>query len=185
MKIIVVCETSQVVTAAFRRKGHEAYSLDILPTEGNPAWHIQEDMFQFQYRSFDMAICHPDCTALSVSGNGTYASGKDGYFDRIQAVENVKWLWHRPIPKICIENPIGVLSSLFLKPSQYIHPWQFGHGETKKTCLWLKNLSPLTPTAIVPGREQRIWKMGPSPQRKTDRSRTYTGWGDAMAAQWG
>lgn len=188
MRVIVICEMSGVVSEAFRKRGHDAWSLDLLPTEGNAKFHYQEDMFSFSpnfWRQFKLGIAFPDCTPFTVSGNGTYAEGKEKHQDRIGGVHRINWLWKLPIKKFAIENPIGVLSSLFRKPSQYINPWEYGHGETKKTCIWSRNLPLLVPTKIVSGREQRIWKMGPSPTRKIDRSRTYPGWANAMAQQWG
>lgn len=183
LRIIVGCERTQVVTQAFRALGHQAFSCDIEPTEGNPAWHLQGDIRDQDLSGYELGIFHPDCTYLTVAGNRWWAGSKE----RLAAVKFVQWIWDLPIPRLCIENPIGVLSKLFQKPSQYIHPWQFGHGETKKTCLFFRGLKPLIPTKIVPGRVPRIWKMGPSKKynRKHERSRTYQGWADAMAAQWG
>jgi len=196
VRVVLGCEFTQTVTKAFRLLGHEAYSLDILPTEGNPDWHIQTDIFadtiagvpadEF-WRSFDIGIFHPSCQYLTVAGNGTWANTPE----RLAAVDFVKRVWLLPVRAKCIENPIGVLSSLFKKPTQYIHPWQYGHGETKKTCLWLDKLPKLIPTNELPNtpenRVNRIWKMGPSKKynRSQERSRTYQGWADAMAMQWG
>ncbi len=183
MRVIVGCEFSQVVTKAFRDRGHEAFSCDLIGTEGNPDWHIQADLFTLDYSKYDLGIFHPDCTRLTVSGNRTYA-GTPG---RRDAVEFVKRIWSLPLSRMVIENPTGVLSTQWRKPTQYINPWEYGHGETKRTCLWIRGLSLLKPTNIVDGREQRIWKMGPSKKydRKKERSRTYQGWADAMAHQWG
>jgi site-specific DNA-cytosine methylase len=183
MRVIVGCERTQIVTQAFRALGHEAYSIDLLPTEGNPEFHFQMDIRDFSdFSFFDLAIFHPDCTYLAVSGNRTYANSEQ----RKQAIEFVKWIWTLPVKKLAIENPVGVLSSQFKKPTQYIHPWQYGHGETKKTCIWSRNLPLLIPTNIVFGRENRIWRMGPSKKynRQHERSRTYPGWANAMAQQW-
>jgi hypothetical protein len=187
-KIIVACEVTQAVCAAFRALGHEAFSCDLQPTEGNPAWHYQCDMFELNYSKFDCGIFHPDCTALAVSGNGTYYNSKE----RDMAIDLVCKIWEIDLCHLCIENPIGVLSSPpgfwhkgFMPPTQYINPWEYGHGETKKTCIWLRGLPKLIPTNIVPGREQRIWKMSPSEHRKRERARTYQGWANAMAHQWG
>lgn len=187
-RVIVSCEVTQTVCRAFRLIGHEAYSCDLQPTEGNPEWHFQCDLFTLDYTKFDCGIFHPDCTALTVSGNRHYA----GSMDREQAINFVCRIWDLPLKYLCIENPIGALSTPpglffngFMSPTQYINPWEFGHGETKKTCLWLRGLPKLIPANIVSGREQRIWKMPPSQHRKRERSRTYQGWADAMASQWG
>jgi len=185
VKVIIGCEFSQVVTKAFRARGYEAYSCDLLPAEGgHPEWHYQEDIFEVCKRNkFDLGIFHPPCTALCVSGNRWY-SGTQARLDGAAFVEKI---WDIPIKKMCIENPVGVINTLIIdmpKP-QYIHPWQFGHGETKKTGLWLRGLPELKPTNIVAGREQKIWKMPPGKDRWKIRSKTYQGIADAMAAQWG
>jgi hypothetical protein len=187
-RIIVVCEMTQTVCRAFRSLGHKAYSCDLQPTEGNPGWHYQCDMFTLDYTKFDAGIFHPDCTALTVSGNGTYADSPE----RDAAIDLVCRIWDLPLKYLCIENPVGVLSTPpgfwqkgFMPPTQYIHPHEYGHGETKKTCLWLRGLPNLQPTNRVDGREHRVWKMPPGPNRKRERSRTYTGWAEAMAKQWG
>ena len=182
MKVLIACEFSQIVTKAFRDRGHEAYSCDILPTEGNPAWHIQDDVLKHLDEGWDLMIAHPPCTDLAVSG-ARWFGGK--------RVEQGKAIWFfaqlalAPIKKICIENPIGIMSTVWRKPDQIIQPWQYGHGETKATCLWLKNLFPLAPTNIVSGREARIHKMPPSKDRGRLRSITYKGIASAMAEQWG
>lgn len=183
MRVIVGCEFSQTVTSAFRNKGHEAYSCDILPTEGNPKWHIQDDILEvLQQESFDLGIFHPPCTHLAVSGARYFKNKAE---QQAEALAFVRQLMDANIPKICIENPVSVISSRIRKPDQIIQPWQFGHGETKATCLWLKNLPKLIPTNIVDGREARIHKMPPGPDRWKIRSRTYQGFADAMAEQWG
>lgn len=179
MNVLVACEYSGVVRDAFLRLGHDAVSCDLLPTD-SPGPHYQGDVFDIINDGFDLMIAHPPCTALAVSGNRWYYNSQE----RLDAVEFFKRFFDCDIPKIAVENPVGVLSTLYRKPDQYIQPWQFGHGETKKTGLWLKNLPPLRPTNIVEGREQRVWKMGPSPDRWKERSKTYKGIADAMADQW-
>lgn len=138
---------------------------------------------------WDLIILHPPCDFLTVAGNRWYGEGKQGYHKRVEAVAWTEFLWDtakQHAKMVALENPIGVMSNTTMgKPTQYIQPWQFGHGETKKTCLWLHNLPPLFPTDIVEGREQRVWKMAPGRNRKRDRSETYQGWADAMAEQWG
>jgi site-specific DNA-cytosine methylase len=183
MRVIVGCEFSQVVTRAFRDKGHEAYSCDLLPTEGNPAWHFQEDILELLKRErFDLAIFHPPCTHLAVSGARWFKEKED---EQMWALAFVKLLMDAPIEKICIENPISIISSKIRKPNQIIQPWQFGHGDTKATCLWLKNLPLLQPTDIVEGRVSRVHREPPGPERWKNRSRTYRGVANAMAEQWG
>lgn len=189
MRAIVLCEVSGKVRDALRARGHDAWSNDIKQADGCSNYHIQSDCVQaLQSREWDLVIMHPPCTALAVSGNGTYAYGKRDWPERQRSIEWTIALWNLATSlcdKVCMENPVGVLSTSFKKPTQYIQPWQFGHGETKKTGLWLHGLPKLTPTDIVEGREQRIWKMGPSDERSTLRSETYTGIARAMAEQWG
>ncbi len=184
MRVVVACEYSAAVRDAFRTRGHDAWSCDLLPTEGDPQWHYQGDIFEFLSASpqFDLMIAHPPCTHLAVSGARWF---KDKQEEQKDALEFVRRLLDAPIDKIALENPISIISSKIRKPTQIIQPWQFGHGETKATCLWLKNLPPLTPTKIVDGREARVHKMAPGPDRWKERSRTYQGIADAMAEQWG
>lgn len=184
MRVLVACEYSATVRDAFRAKGHDAWSCDLLPTEGDPQWHHEGDVFEFLTRAdpFDLMIAHPPCTHLAVSGARWF---KDKLVEQAEALEFVRRLLDAPIGKIAPENPISIISSRIRKPTQIIQPWQFGHGETKATCLWLKNLPPLTPTKIVDGREARVHKMAPGPDRWKERSRTYQGIADAMADQWG
>lgn len=183
MRVIVGCEFSQVVTRAFRDKGHEAYSCDLLPTEGNPAWHFQEDILELLKRErFDLAIFHPPCTHLAVSGARWFKEKRD---KQEAALSFVEALLYAPIEHIALENPVSIISSRIRKPDQIIQPWQFGHGETKATCLWLKGLPKLIPTNIVEGREHRIHRMPPSKDRWKERSRTLPGIAEAMAEQWG
>lgn len=182
MKILIACEFSQIVTKAFRDRGHEAFSCDILPTEGNPDWHIQGDVLEILDQGWDMMIAHPPCQHLAVSGARWF---KDKRSETADALEFVRMLMDAPIERICIENPISLISSRIRKPDQIIQPWQFGHGETKATCLWLKNLPLLTPTNIVEGRKGRVHREPPGPERWKNRSRTYQGVADAFATQWG
>jgi site-specific DNA-cytosine methylase len=186
MKVLVACEYSGRVREAFRALGHEAWSCDLLPSEDNSPWHRQVDALEFAYNKaneWDLLIAFPPCTDVCVSGARWFKEKRaDGRQQR--AIQFVRDLMAAPIDKIVIENPIGVLSSEIRKPDQIIQPWQFGHGETKATCLWLKNLPPLKPTIVVEGREARVHRMPPGPDRWKERSRTYQGIANAMAAQW-
>jgi hypothetical protein len=185
MRVLIGCEYSATVRDAFRLLGHDAWSCDLLPTEGDPRWHIQDDVLKVSYSGeWDLAVFHPPCTDLAVSGARHFAAKiADGRQQR--ALDFVQKLFDAPIPMIALENPISVISSKIRKPDQIIQPWQFGHGETKATCLWLKNLPKLTPTNVVEGREARVHRMAPGPDRWKERSRTLAGIGQAMAEQWG
>ena len=180
MNILVACEYSGIVRSAFVALGHNAWSCDLLPTE-IPGQHYQGDVRDLLKEQWDLMIAHPPCTHLAVSG-ARYFYRKQA--EQAEALEFVRLLMGAPIEHIAIENPISVISSRIRKPDQIIQPWQFGHGETKATCLWLKNLPKLQPSNIVEGREQRVHKMPPSPERWKERSRTYQGIANAMAAQW-
>ena len=188
MKVLVACEYSGKVREAFRKLGHDAWSCDLLPADDNSPYHIQGDVLQHLNDGWDIMIAHPPCTHLAVSGARHFpAKIADGR--QQAALDFVQSLLNAPIPKIALENPVSIIATKIRKPDQYIQPWQFGHGETKKTGLWLKNLPQLTPTKVVDGREQRVWKMAPSnkytvPRWKL-RSETYQGIADAMAEQWG
>jgi len=184
MRVLVACEFSQVVTRAFRERGHEAYSCDILPTEGNPDWHIEGDVLEHLDDGWDLMIAHPPCTHLAVSG-ARWFKEKQANGQQQGAIAFFMALANADCPRLAIENPIGIMSRLYRKPDQVIQPWQFGHGETKATCLWLKGLPELVPTNIVEGREQRVWRMPPSADRSKLRSVTYAGIAKAMAEQWG
>ena len=181
MRILVACEYSGTVRDAFIKAGHDAVSCDLLPTEV-PGPHYQGDVTDIIGDGWDMMIAHPPCTHLAVSGARWF---KDKAEQQQEALDFVRLLMNAPIPRIAIENPVSIISSRIRKPDQVIQPWMFGHGETKATCLWLKGLPKLTPTNIVEGREQRIHKMPPSPDRWKLRSTTYKGIAAAMAQQWG
>ena len=181
MNVLIACEYSGVVRDAFIKRGHNAISCDLLLSD-LPGPHYHGDIFDVINDDFDLMIAHPPCTHLCSSGARWF---KDKIKEQKLGVEFFMALINAPIAKICVENPIGIMSSMYKKPTQYIHPWEYGHGETKKTCLWLKNLPTLKPTNIVSGRENRIWKLGPSKDRWKLRSKTYQGWADAMADQWG
>lgn len=181
MKILVACEFSGVVRDAFAAKGHDAWSCDLLPSE-RPGQHSLGPVEGMIKDDFDLMIAHPPCTHLSVSGARWF---KDKKKEQEEALQFVRYLMALPIKRICIENPISIIRNKIRKPDQIIQPWQFGHGETKATCLWLKNLPKLKPTNIVEGSEGKVWRMPPEPNRAKERSRTYQGIGDAMAEQWG
>ena len=185
MRVLVACEYSATVRDAFRRRGHDAWSCDLLPTEGDPRWHIEADALAVaNYDHWDLMICHPPCTHLAVSG-ARHFSAKQASGVQDEALAFVRDLLDAPIPRIALENPVSIISSRIRKPDQVIQPWQFGHGEVKATCLWLKGLPKLKPTNIVEGREARVHRMPPGPDRWKERSRTFTGIAEAMADQWG
>lgn len=183
MKVLIACEYSGAVRDAFLAKGHEAMSCDLLPTDA-PGPHYQGDVRDVLHYPWDLMIAHPPCTHLSVSGARHFEAKRlDGR--QQSAVSFFMLLATANIERIAVENPVCIMSSLWRKPDQVVQPWQFGHGETKATCLWLKNLSPLMPTSIVDGRENRIHRMPPSPDRWKERSKTFEGIAAAMADQWG
>lgn len=185
MRVLVACEFSGVVRDAFRAKGHDAWSCDLLPTEDrSQRYHLQGDVLEFLYeQDWDLMIAHPPCTHLAVSGARWWK------YKSISDLRNAEWFFMQligaRIPKIAVENPIGRMSTVYRKPDQIIQPWQFGHGETKATCLWLKNLPKLEPTRIVKGRKPRVHFASPGPDRWKIRSTTYSGIARAMAHQWG
>ena len=182
MKILIACEFSGIVREAFRKFGCDAYSCDFLDSEIPSPYHIKGDVLNILNDDWDMMIAHPSCTYLAVSGARWF---KDRKLEQEKALDFVRTLLNAPIPRIALENPISVISTRIRKPDQIIQPWMFGHGETKATCLWLKNLPFLKPTNIVGGREQRCHKISPSPNRWKERSRTLQGVANAMAQQWG
>jgi len=183
VRVLVACEYSGRVRQAFRDRGHDAWSCDLYePAEDGSPWHRTGDAGRIAYEGgWDLMIAHPPCTHLAVSGSRWF---KDKADEQAEALDFVRLLMAAPIERIAIENPVSVISSKIRKPDQIIQPWQFGHGETKATCLWLKNLPKLTPTNIVEGREARVHRMPPGPDRWKERSRTYQGIADAMAEQW-
>jgi len=198
MRVLVACEYSGIVRDAFVARGHQAVSCDLLKTD-RPNWsyvfhtgvrtndvqrgnHYKGDVRDILDDRWDLMIAHPPCTHLAVSGARWW---KDKLVEQAEALDFVRLLLDAPIEKIALENPISKISTAIRKPDQIIQPWQFGHGETKATCLWLKNLPLLVPTNIVDGREARVHKMSPGPDRWKHRSTTLQGIADAMAAQWG
>lgn len=180
MKVLIACEFSGIVREAFKNQGHYALSCDLLPTE-IPGEHYQGDVMDILNDGWDLMIAHPPCTHLAVSGARWF---KFKQKEQEEALEFVRKLMEAPINKICLENPVSIISTRIRKPDQIIQPWQFGHGETKKTCLWLKNLPLLKSTNIVDGRKARIHYMTPEPERWKNRSRTFYGIANAMAEQW-
>ena len=210
MHCLIACEYSGVVSSAFRKKGHTVWSCDILPTKGDPNFHYQGDIRDIlNSRNWDLVIAFPPCTYLTNSAEWAYKDGpyhqkvkpgtlvgKERREARADAVKFFMSIWKSDCPKICIENPIGFISSL-IKPTQYIQPYEYGEDASKKTCLWLKGLPPLKPTKYVEPRivnGKKRWgnqtdsgqnKMTPSDSRGHDRSLTPQGWADAMSCQWG
>jgi hypothetical protein len=197
MRVLVACEFSGVVRNAFRARGHDAYSCDLFDAEDGSPFHLKGDVVGLlgghdYWRTYgdvvrwtwDLMIAHPPCTHLAVSG-ARWFPAKRASGEQAAALQFVRLLMAAPIGRVAIENPVSIISTAIRKPDQIIQPWMFGHGETKATCLWLKGLSKLVPTAIVEGRSSRIHKMPPSPDRARERSRTYAGIAAAMAEQWG
>jgi site-specific DNA-cytosine methylase len=180
MKVLVACEFSGVVRSAFRARGHDAWSCDLLPAEDHSPFHVQCDV-RALWPHWDLLIAFPPCTHLCVSGARWFASRQA---EQEAALAFVRWLLQSPTPRVAIENPIGVISTRIRKPDQIVQPWWFGHGETKATCLWLRNLPPLRPTRVVDGRVPRVHHAAPSPDRWRERSRTLPGIAAAMAEQW-
>lgn len=204
LKVLVACEESQTVTKEFRKLGHEAFSCDLVPCSGGyPEWHIQGDVTPLLKQKWDIIIAHPPCTYLSVSGAKWFYHPDDKGLSKEQRRPHPKYpnrakdrqaaidffMRFVKIPAenclfIAIENPISIMSTVWQKPTQIIQPWQFGHGETKATCLWLRNLKKLEPTNIVSGREGKVHNLPPSKDRAKLRSTTYEGIAKAMAEQW-
>ena len=183
MNVILAGEESGVTRDAFAALGHNAWSCDLKPSR-RPGQHYQGSWHDIEFASFDLMIAHPECTHLAVSGARHFAEKRaDGR--QQAAIEEFMFLANAPVPMKCIEQPVSIMSTLYRKPDQIVHPWQFGHGETKATCYWLTGLPPLLPTAIVSGREARIHRMPPGPLRAQARSETYAGIAAAMASQWG
>jgi site-specific DNA-cytosine methylase len=182
LRVLVACEYSARVRDAFRRCGHFAFSCDLLPCEGDPQWHLQQPVEDVLGNGWDLMIAHPPCTHLAVSGSRHFHRKQR---EQAEALDFVRLLMAAPVDRWCIENPVSIISSAITPPHQIIQPWQFGHGETKATCLWLKNLPRLKPSNVVSGREAKVHRMPPGPNRWKERSRTYQGVADAMAQQWG
>ena len=182
MKVLVACEFSGIVRDAFIAKGHDAISCDLLESE-LPGPHMQGDVRDaIRLLNWDLMIAHPPCTHLAVSGARWFAEKQQ---EQQEALEFVRCLLDAPVERIALENPISIISSRIKKPTQIIQPWQHGHGETKATCLWLKNLPKLEPSDVVAGRDGRVWYESPGPERWKNRSRTLPGIAKAMAEQWG
>lgn len=192
MRVLIACEFSGIVREAFRMRGHNAISCDLLPTDIQ-GQHIQGDVLEVLRENWDLLIAFPPCTHLAVSGARYFAEKRrDGR--QQEAIAFFMEFVNAPVQRICIENPVGIMSSIFQKPDQIIQPWQFGHPESKKTCLWLKGLPLLEPTKILRLPASGHWsnqtpsgqnRLGPSPDRAHVRSRTYSGIANAMAQQWG
>ncbi len=180
MRVLVACEFSGIVRDAFLRLGHEALSCDLENTE-QPGPHFRGDVREVLNDGWDLMVAHPPCDHLAVCGARWF---KNKLTEQAAALDFVRVLMECDIPRICVENPVSIIATRIRKPDQYIQPWQFGHGETKKTGLWLKNLPRLIPTNIVEGRFPRVHREPPSPERAKNRSRTYQGIADAMAEQW-
>lgn len=179
-RVLIACEFSGIVRDAFIARGHDAMSCDLLPTE-RPGPHYQGDVRDVLTESWDLMVAHPPCTHLAVSGARWF---REKALEQALALNFVRDLLAAPIPRIAIENPVSIISTRIRRPDQIIQPWQFGHGETKATCLWLVGLPRLHPTRIVEGREQRVHRMPPRPDRWKERSRTFQGIADAMVEQW-
>ncbi len=186
MRVLIACEYSGRVRQAFRARGHDAWSCDLYePAEDGSQWHRAGDAARIAYEGVrDLLIAHPPCTPLAVSGSRWFPE-KRASGEQQAAIDFFLALARAPIPRIAIENPVCIMSSVWREPDQIIQPWQFGHGETKATCLWLKGLPPLVSTKVVTGRHPRIHLMSPSDDRWKERSRTYSGVAEAMADQWG
>ena len=182
LNVLIACEFSGIVRDAFRKEGYNAWSCDLLPSESNNKYHYQKDILKVSQYKWDLIIAFPPCTHLAVSGARWF---KNQHIEQEQAINFFLTLINLPINHIALENPIGIMSTIYRKPDQIIQPWQFGHGETKATCLWLKNLPKLIPTEVVEGRIARVHREPPGPDRWKNRSRTYQGIANAMAEQWG
>lgn len=181
MRVLVACEFSGIVRDAFSALGHDAWSCDLLPSERPGKHYVADARVVAGTKSWDLIVAHPPCTYLAVSG-ARWWKGREGL-----QMEAAKFAvsFFGFADRVAVENPIGFLSTWFRKPDQIIQPWQFGHGEVKATCLWLKGLPKLQPTNIVEGRHARVHREPPGPERWKNRSRTYEGIAQAMAEQWG
>lgn len=190
MRVLVACEFSGIVRRAFKAMGHEAWSCDLQPSEDRSDFHMQCDVRDVLNDGWDLLmVAHPPCTRLCNSGVRWLAE-RNLWADLDAAADLFSACWNAPIDRIGVENPIMHKHAKarirnYAEPAQILQPWQFGHGETKATCLWLRNLPPLQPTQIVAGRAPRVHRMSPGPNRSRERSRTYPGIAQAMAQQWG
>jgi len=182
MRVLVACEYSGRVRDAFRRRGHFAMSCDLLECEADAEFHYQGPVQDIINDDWDLMVAHPPCTHLAVSGSRHFYRKQR---EQAEALDFVRFLMDSPINRWCIENPVSVISSAIRPPDQIIQPWEYGHGETKATCLWLKNLPKLRPTDYVEGREPKVHMMPPGPDRWKERSRTFEGIAQAMGDQWG
>ena len=184
-KVLIACEESQAVTIEMRKLGIEAFSCDIEPCSGgHPEWHIQGDVIPLLLEDWGIIIAFPPCTHLAASGAKWFKQKREDGRQQ-EGINFFMKFANCKCKRMAIENPVGIMSTIWRKPDQIIQPWMFGHGETKTTCLWLKNLPLLKPTNIVDGRNQSIWKMPPSKERAKIRSKTFPGIAKAMAEQWG
>lgn len=183
MRVLVACEFSGIVREAFTARGHDAWSCDLLPSEIPSPKHLQLDAREIDLSAWDLLIAFPPCTYLCLAGARWWPRLQNG--EQEKAIHFFLRFFAADCPRIAIENPVGILSTRVRRPSQIIHPWQFGHGETKATCLWLFGLPALQPTEIVSGRTGRVHRASPGGGRWRERSRTLPGIADAMAAQWG
>lgn len=186
LRVLIACETSGAVRNAFRKLGHEAYSVDILPSDDDSPYHVRGDALGMLAHNWDLIIAHPPCTRLTNSGV-RWLHERNLWGELDEACEFFREFLDHPCEHIAIENPIPhkyAVERIGRTYDQKVQPWMFGHGESKATCFWLKNLPHLVPTNIVEGREQRIWKLPPGPDRWKERSKTYQGIADAMAQQW-
>jgi hypothetical protein len=189
MRVLVACEFSGIVRNAFRARGHEAWSCDFLPSDDRSDFHIQGDARDVLNDGWDLLmVAHPPCTRLCNSGVRWLAE-RNLWGDLDEAAELFSVFWNAQIPRIAIENPVMHRHAKnrirnYAEPAQSVQPWQFGHGETKRTCLWLRELPPLRPTCVVAGRDARVHRMPPGPDRWKERSRTFPGIAEAMADQW-
>lgn len=184
LRALIACEYSGRVRDAFAARGWDAWSCDLLPTDVPSDHHYQGPVEHLLDDHWDLLIAFPPCTYLCASGMHWTTRGKRDPQLTEDALSFVRLLLNAPVDRIALENPVGIISTRIRKPDQIIQPWQFGHGETKATCLWLKNLPKLVPTQIVDGREAKVHRMPPGPDRWKERSKTYQGIADAMAAQW-
>ena len=182
MRVLVACEYSARVRDAFRSRGHDAWSCDLLECEADPQWHLQQPVEDVLADGWDLMVAHPPCTHLAVSGSRHFHRKQQ---QQVEALDFVRLLMAAPIDRWCIENPVSIISTAITPPQQIIQPWWFGHGETKATCLWLHNLPLLRSTDVVEGRKPRVHMMPPGPNRWKERSRTFEGVADAMGDQWG